>query len=159
MLTFQAQTRTHISDEKLQGGIGDGDPVVGARPPPQFIQDDQWAFSCPGDDLRGFSQLLHERTAAFVDVVRGSHPEDRDRQRQKVSNIMSEGEPAAFFYITHWRRAIEWTWEQNWILIRHHHWTWSHCWTHRRQSNYQFTETKLVFTPISGAFCYMLKRL
>lgn len=81
------QMRTHISDEELQGSIGDGDPVVGARPPPQFVQDDQWAFSCPGDDLWGFGQLLHERTAAFVDVVRGSHPDDRDRQRQKVSNI------------------------------------------------------------------------
>lgn len=102
MSTLQAQTRTHISDEELQGGIGDGDPVVGARPPPQFVQDDQWAFGRPGDDLRGFGQLLHERTAAFVDVVRGSHPEDRDRQRQKVSNIHERRWTCGpFFFISH----------------------------------------------------------
>lgn len=65
---------TYVSDEVLQGGISDGDPIMGARPPSQFIQNDQRTLGRPGNDLWGFSQLLHERTASLEDVVWGSHP-------------------------------------------------------------------------------------
>lgn len=76
-LEGNTETDTHVSDEVLQGGVGDGDAVVGARAPSQFVQDDQRALGGSGDDFRGFAQLLHEGAAALVQVVRSPHPDDQ----------------------------------------------------------------------------------
>ena len=82
------QKHTYVSDEVLQGGMGDGDPIMGARAPAQLIQDDQWPLGRVGNDLGGFGQLLHERTAPFEDVVWGPHPDDQsDKRRLKVITL------------------------------------------------------------------------
>lgn len=64
--------------------MGDGDPVVGARATSKFVEDDQRAFCRTGNYLRGFSQLFHERTAPFVDVVWSPHPDNQsDKEKKK----------------------------------------------------------------------------
>lgn len=83
---------SYVSDEVLQGGVSDGNPIVGAGPPSQFIQNDQRTLGRPGNDLRGFAQLLHERAASLEDVVGGSHPEEANIYRREFLN---EGKPAA----------------------------------------------------------------
>lgn len=83
---------TYVSDEVLQGGMSDGNPIVGARPPSQFIQNDQRTLGRPGNDLRGFAQLLHERTASLEDVVGGAHPEEANVYTRE---FMNGGKPAA----------------------------------------------------------------
>lgn len=86
---------TYVSDKVLQGGISDGNPVVGARPASQFIQNDQRTLGRPGNDLRGFAQLLHERTASLEDVVGGSHPEEENIYTRE---FMNGGKPAAIHH-------------------------------------------------------------
>lgn len=86
---------TYLSDEVLQGGISDGDPIMGARPPSQFIQNDQRTLGRPGNDLWGFAQLLHERAASLEDVVRGSHPDEANIYTRE---FMNGGEPTVIHH-------------------------------------------------------------
>lgn len=90
---------TYVSDEVLQGGVSDGNPIMGARPPSQFIQNDQRTLGRPGNDLWGFAQLFHERTASLEDVVWGSHP---DEANIYTCEFMNGGEPTVIHHHSPW---------------------------------------------------------
>lgn len=68
---------------------------MGARPPSQFIQNDQRTLGRPGNDLWGFAQLLHECAASLEDVVWGSHPDEANIYTRE---FMNGGEPTVIHH-------------------------------------------------------------
>ena len=65
---------TYLSNKMLEGSVGNGNSIVGARPSSQLIHDNQGLWCCFSYYFCCVSQFLHKCTLSFIYIICSTHP-------------------------------------------------------------------------------------